>query len=73
MDPIRNVQDASIAASERGGRHDVSIGQSVIFRDASVNHSINQNDVSIFVDKVSQKDVSIDQTHKFQEEFSVQM
>jgi hypothetical protein len=62
MDPIRNVQDVSIAASERGGKHDVSIGQSVIFMDASV-----------FVDKVSQKDVSIDQTRKFQEEVSVQM
>jgi hypothetical protein len=62
MDPIRNVQDVSIAASERGGKHDVSIGQSVIFMDASV-----------FVDKVSQKDVSIDQTQKFQQEVSVQM
>ena len=62
MDPIRNVQDASIAASERGGKHDVSIGQSVIFMDASV-----------YVDKFSQKDVSIDQTQKFQQEASVQM
>jgi hypothetical protein len=30
-------------------------------------------DASVFVDKVSQKDVSIDQTQKFQEEVSVQM
>jgi hypothetical protein len=73
MDPIRNVQDVSIAATERGGKHDVSVGQSVIFRDASVNHSLNQHDVSINVDGVSRKDVSIDQTQKFQEEVSVQM
>lgn len=41
--------------------------------DASVNHSLNQHDVSINVDRISQKDVSIDQTQKFQEEVSVQM
>lgn len=73
MDPIRNVQDVSIAASERAKKHDVSIGQSVIFMDASVNHSLKQHDISINVDRVSQKDVSIDQTQKFQEEVSVQM
>ncbi len=74
MDPIKDVQDVSIAASERGGKkHDVSIGQSVIFKDASVNHSLNQHDVSINVDEVSRRDVSIDQTQKFQEEVSIQM
>jgi hypothetical protein len=73
MDPIRDVQDVSIAASDRRKRHDVSIGQSVIFMDASVNHSLNQHDVSINVDGISRKDVSIDQTQKFQEEVSIQM
>lgn len=65
MDPIRDVQDVSIAASERGKKHDVSVGQSVIFLDASVNQTINMHDVSVYADRVSQKDVSIDQTQKF--------
>jgi hypothetical protein len=73
MDPIRDVQDVSIAASERGGKHDVSVGQSVIFMDASVNPSINMHDISVYADRVSQKDVSIDMTQKFNEEVSIQM
>lgn len=79
MDPIRDVQDVSIAASERGAKkHDVSIGQSVIFMDASANHSLNMHDasvnhslskrdVSINADRASQRDVSIDQTQRFNE------
>jgi hypothetical protein len=72
MDPVRDVQDVSVAASERGGKHDVSIGQSVIFLDASVNPSLQMKDMSINVDIISQKDVSIAQTQKYNEEVSVQ-
>lgn len=68
MDPIRDMQDVSIAASDRKGKgHDVSVGQSIIFMDASVNPSLIMKDVSIYADKVSQKDVSIDQTQKYNE------
>ena len=74
MDPVRDVQDVSIAASQRRGKqHDVSVGQSVIFMDASVNPSLIMKDVSIYADKVEQKDVSIDQTQKYNEQVSVQM
>lgn len=86
MDPVRDVQDVSVVASERKmhdvsiamsekinldasvavsehkGRHDVSIGQSNIFQDASVNHSLDMQDVSVYADRVSRRDVSIDQT-----------
>jgi CO/xanthine dehydrogenase Mo-binding subunit len=61
MDPVRDVQDVSNAASERGGKHDVSVGRSVIFNDVSVNQSLNMHDVSV------------DQTQKFNQEVSVQM
>lgn len=60
MDPVRDVQDVSISASERGAKkHDVSIGQSVIFMDASANYSHNVHDVSVVADDVSKKEVSV--------------
>lgn len=74
MDPVRDMQDVSIAASDRGmhdvsiaasslkSKHDVSIGQSVIFKDASVNHSLRMQDMSVVADRVSQMDASVDQT-----------
>jgi hypothetical protein len=64
MDPIKDVQDMSIGMSMRVPKHDVSIGQSVIFQDASINPSLLMKDVSVVASEIEQHDKSIDQSQK---------